>query len=202
VYSLNQERLLDIVDEVSKICSGQEFKDFNIMYDSKFDELKMYESGTWENMFMEKGVKKLVGTIQSYYLDKYESYLLRKCKSGSISLIERNSVHEMLTEYYRFLGCFDLEPYVKNRPDSEIVNKPDDDEALESYTFETEFFQLYTRAVDSITKSELKSMKKNVVDIIRRNTKKNIDELNKRVMSLFNMDEKFKDIMVNTSTIS
>lgn len=44
---------------------------------------------------------------------------------------------------------------------------------------------------------EMNSIKKEVLDIVKRNTNRNIDEMNKKIVELFQMDENFKNIISN-----
>ena len=44
---------------------------------------------------------------------------------------------------------------------------------------------------------EMNSIKKEVLDIVKRNTNRNIGEMNKKIVELFQMDENFKNIISN-----
>jgi hypothetical protein len=98
-----------------------------------------------------------------------------------------------LVEYFKFIGCFDVEPFVKNKDNDEIMGKPvirsDEDEC----SISEEMYPLYVRTRDNIKKSEINEVKKAVLDIIRKNSDRNASELNKRIFELFNMDKEFKD---------
>lgn len=200
-FQLDRNDLYDIVNDVCKICEGGNFNDMNIFYDTKFDELKLYESGTWENMLLEQGIKKLVSTIQGYYLDNYEIYLIRRMRSDDVSSMDKNAYKERLREYYKFINSFDLNPCIKGKNDHEIMYNTDDNryyEDCDTFEIEDEFLPLFNSTSDKITKSEMKRIKSDVVEIIKRNSKKNIFDLNKNVIALFNMEEGFKELLLSS----
>jgi hypothetical protein len=55
--------------------------------------------------------------------------------------------------------------------------------------------------MDKLTKTESMKIKKDVIDIVRRNTTQNIQELNKKVLSLIQMDEEFKNNFMKPSGV-
>lgn len=57
--------------------------------------------------------------------------------------------------------------------------------------------KLYTSERDNIKKMDINSIKKEVLDIVKRNTNRNIDDMNKKIVELFQMDENFKQIICN-----
>jgi Mg2+ and Co2+ transporter CorA len=111
---------------------------------------------------------------------------------------------EHLTDYYRFIGCFDIDPFVKSEiNDTEILYNIDDDryDCYAEYIDENmklvyEFRDKYIKIRDSTPKSIINETKKEVVNIIKNISKKNVDELNKKVINLFNMDVEFKKIIL------
>lgn len=198
-FALGRDDLYDIIDHVSKVKDDNDMNGFNVLYDTKFDELKLYESGTWENILFEKGVKKLIVTIQEYFLDSYELYLVRKIVNSDTNAHQKMKCRELLEEYYRFISVFDCQPYIKGKNDMEILYNIDEDrhdEPCDEYTIEEELLPCFNRISDLHTKSELKKIKTEVFDIIKRNSKKNIHELNKKVINLFSMDENFKKMLL------
>ena len=193
-YELKTNDLFDTIDEVSKVCNLKTFEEFNILYDSRFNKLKLYD-GEWSEMLINSGVKRLIETIQSYYWNSYESYLLRKIFSSNSSH-EVVRCRELLDEYFKFIGCFDVTPFFKNKDNNEILRKDDDSE--QSFTIDDEYGSRYAKICGNITKSEINQVKKSVIDIVKKNTLKNIDELNKRVAELFHIDEKFKQLILTS----
>lgn len=189
-FELKRDDLLDIVDQVSNAYKFQTFQDLNIYYDSKVNKLKIFD-GEWEEMLTNKGVKKIIETIQNNYWDEYECYLLRKvyCKDGD--LFRSQKCKELVEEYYKFIGSFDIEPYSKGKSDDTITSNGSND-----YSISEEWYSRYVRIRDNIKKSEINEMKRNVLDIIRKNSARNVEELNKKVFELFSTDEAFKDVLI------
>lgn len=200
-FEMKTNDLLETIDEVSKVCNCKTLEEFNILYDNKFNRLKIYD-GVWEDMLMTTGIKKLVETIQSYYWYAYECYLLRKI-FGHAGTPSPSKCRELLDEYFKFIGCLDVEPHFKGKNDFEILYNDDDDRhhevvapsEYEKWRISEEMGRRYNSIRDNITKSEINGAKKEIMDIIKKNSMRNMDELNKRVAELFQMDEDFKEII-------
>lgn len=191
-FELKKDDLFEVIDQVSKIHKLKTFEDLNIVYDKTADKLKIFD-GEWEEMLLNRGVKKILQTIQSYYWDAYECFLLRKLYTD-INCYNKQRLKEFLIEYYKFIGCFDVEPFVKNKDNMEIMGRPYNDD--NEYSICDEYYNVYIGTRDNVKKSEINAVKKTVLDIIRKNSDKNITELNKRVFELFNIDEGFKNDVV------
>lgn len=194
-FELKRDDLLDIIDQISKVeltvDSVKTFEDLNIYYDKNADKLKIYD-GEWEEMLTNKGIKKIVEVIKDCYWSTYECYLLRKFFIES-NAFNRQKCRELLVEYFKFIGCFDVEPFVKNKDNDEIMGRPVIRSGDDEFSISEEMYPLYVKTRDNIKKSEINEVKKSVLDIIRKNSDRNTSELNKRIFELFNMDREFKD---------
>lgn len=206
---LRKQHLLEIIDEVSKVCTKKhKLRDFNVMYDTQLDKLRLYDSGEWEEMLIMSGIKRLIEIIQTVYLCYYEKYVIRKIVSTKTSPLVKQTNLELLEEYFKFIGCFYIEPHFKEKSDKELIESDhifgsDDDSENEEVTYDditygddtydiTErFWRMYIRIRDDIKQGDIKRAKAEVLSIIKRNTKKNIEELNKKVCSLFQIDKEF-----------
>jgi hypothetical protein len=175
----------DILNMVCQICElvDDNFIDFNIIYDEKFDRIKMYDSsGVWEESILNVGIKNLLLKIQEYYFDAYERYLIRKIRTGPINGPRQSIMIEHLEEYYRFIGCFDIDPFVKNDiNDTEILYRTDEDgydccaeQNDDNMKLVYEFRNKYIKIRDNTTKSVINETKKEVINIIKNVSKKNI----------------------------
>jgi hypothetical protein len=191
-FEMNHEDMLETIDDVSN--TKKNLQNFNIIYDTISDKIKIYE-GEWEEYMLTKGVRKIITAIKDYYWDAYECYLLRKLNSSS-NAFEKQRCRELLKEYYHFISCFEIDPFAKDRCDSEILG----DESGNSYDVSDTYYPLYTKEKDNIgkTKSIPKEMKKKVIDIIKRNTEKNIKNLNREVYDIFSMEDGFRNIIMSS----
>jgi hypothetical protein len=197
-YKLTFNELLDILDKVSSLCNG-DYEQYNIHFDDKTKKLKFYEDGEWTSFLQDNGVSKLVAGIQEHFLDIYELYLVKKLYCKDNGAFYKQDVREHLTQYYNFLSCFNLDPYVKNKSNDYILLGQYDDEIDdEKDTVSNEMMAIYKKQVDTLTVQRQNKVRKDVCDIIKRNSKHNLDELNKRVASLFNMDETFKQQLLTS----
>lgn len=200
-YELNKDDILEVIDQISKVQVNVDkvktFEDLNVYYDKNVDKLRIFD-GEWEEMLTNKGIKKILDTIKSYYLDSYECFLYRKIIKID-NCLSKQRIKELLIEYYKFIGCFDVEPFIKNTEDKDIgidehiFDNSDDDGG---FTICDEYYPLYLKTRDNIKKSEINNLKKGVLDIIRKNSDRNISELNKKLFDLFTMDEGFKNSFI------
>jgi hypothetical protein len=186
---LSMNDLYEIIDKISNICSDKSMDNFNIIYDKCANKLKIYDQGVWQDSLLVSGLMKVITTIQAYYLDAYEVFLIKNIKNGSITHHQKTVYKERLEDYYKFIGCFDVPPLVKDKPDDEILGL---ESTRKSFDLNEEFYPLYIKIRDTSTKSDINNIKRCVVDIIKRNSSKNINELNAKVSALFHIDEDFQ----------
>jgi hypothetical protein len=189
-FHLKNDDFLDIINDVSIACNAKSMEEFNMHYDNRFNRIKIFEEGMWEEFLLSQGIKRIICTVQEHFLNFYELYLVRNMYESAN--YKKQEWRELLDEFYTFIGCFDVEPSVKGKSDNEIMGIGSED----SYEISDTYMQMYQKIQDATTTLEVKNTKKEVVDIIKRNTIRNVDEMNKKVVELFNMDEDFKKILL------
>ncbi len=200
-YDIDENRLFDIIEEICKIRRG-DFKELNIIYDDKMKELNLFKSGSWETLILERGLREIISLLQDYFLNFYEKYLIRKIYL-EVNEQEKMKYREDLEKHYKLLGCFDLPPYIKNKNDLEILEKYykdnvdsfDDKDEKEKYILEEKWLKLYNNTVDNTKKCEINKIKKNIIDILKNNTKRNIKELNVKIIDLLKIDKEFEETL-------
>ena len=178
----------------------------NIIYDKKFNKYKIYDMGKWNgHAVMDNFIHTVLVTVQEHYFNTYECYLIRKIEVSSLCYQDKIILKDRLSDFYKFIGCFQIEPYVKDKNDTQIMFNPDDknydscqDLTDENTEISIKYFNLYARVDGETTKSFSSTTKKNVLDIFKKNTLHNMEELNKAVIALFNMDEEFKTSILPT----
>lgn len=185
-YELDREDLMNIMDEISQV-SMENIEDMNIIYDDSGKRLRLYD-GEWKSLRCKCAIKELLNAVKSYYLDAYEVYLIRKLRNTIVSLYDKQRITEMLNEYYKFLSCNEVYPYVKDC--SELDEDTRD-----------EYYSKYRKIFDGITNGERTRTYKEVSDIVVRNAKQNLSELNKKIASLFKMDEEFKRTIMGLGNV-
>jgi len=188
-----KDDLYERLDEVSTVVNG-DFTKYNIHFDDKANKVRMYESGEWESFLIDSGVKKAIQIIQEYFFDAYESFLVRKLYSDDIGPRDKQIIEEQIKEYYKFISCFDLFPTVKDKSDNIILGFNERNFRQSSFddAISERLMKWYNTIENNMMRSEYNKIRKDVIEILKRNTKHNMDELNKRMTSLFNMDEEFK----------
>jgi hypothetical protein len=192
-FELRTRDILEIIDKISSIPDNKP-EYFNIIYDAQINKLKLYEEGAWKSMLIAQGIRQILIITQECLLNSYESFLMRKIKNNRSLLVECQKSKELLIEYYKFIGAFEIYPFCKEQNDSEIDTNCKDC----MYEYQEEFFPYYQKALDKLTKSEINTIKKDLLEIVKRNTHQNIHELNKRVLALIHIDEEFKVDMLTT----
>ena len=206
---LMQNDIIKIVDDVSQITDKIDIVNMSIYYDKVINKLKIYDdSGSWQESILFFGIQHMIQKIQEYYWHFYEAYLIRKinCTTG-MPLKEKNRMMELLSEYYNFLVCVDVDPFVKERSNNQIIYTPDDSRYFiepwfhneEAFTLTEKHMKEYNAIKDKVGQSKKNKVCKQLVDLIKSNTKKNEKELNDIICSMLNVDDEFKNIML-TST--
>lgn len=190
-FILNSTDFLSIVSTAS---SPKTVNKINIMYDSVTTNIHIFRNHKWEQYIEEKGLTEIMQCIQEVMYDVYECYLIRKLNSlddeGRVVL--RIPFEELLCEYYKFITIFDLEPYIKDKTNQDILENDDENE---SNTICDKYYPKYIQAQNTVTIRMCKETKKRVLDIVKRNFKASLEMLNKEVANLFRMDEEFKETL-------
>jgi hypothetical protein len=93
--------------------------------------------------------------------------------------------------------CYSLDPYVHQLSDEEILGESVGADA-ESFVISDTWYGMYKRIKLDNSSAVVNRIKKDVANIVKRNAKANVVELNKKVMELIRMDEDFKkDILAS-----
>jgi hypothetical protein len=196
-FSMSENDFLEIIDEISNVHS--KIEEFNIVYDHKWQKLKVYESGLWEELLITSGLKKIVEMVKAYYFNAYECYLIRNMMSSSVAISKKQEYKEFLQVYYKFLVAFHILPYEKRQHDNAILYNEDDDRREEGrnvFTIEEEFLPLYNKIAKSITIGESNALKRSVLEIIKRNSLRNVEDMNNKLLDLINIDPDFKSVLI------
>lgn len=204
-FSMSINDMLEVVDSITTIC---QVENLNIIYDEKLNKLKFFSCGSWKSSLIDGGIKELIEKIQSCYLDAYECYLLRKIESSSV--YEKKQATEHLEQYYRFIACFDITPYIVDKNNNQVLFNVDDERYhkfvssanIHMHSIQDTWYSKYKKIKSEITLQEHNKVTRSVKDIIKRNTRNNVVELNKKMMELFQMDESYKTKVIKEITMS
>lgn len=82
------------------------------------------------------GGNEMINAIRYSYLDNYERYIFVKLFQNSIlSAYDLNKMKIQLSDYYRFLICFEQKPLIFERENNEIIEDYSDENThrLEEY---------------------------------------------------------------------
>jgi hypothetical protein len=194
-YQLEYNDFKEIIDKITTITDVPKL---NIIYDNVLDKLQIFHCGEWVSFLMDSGIKDIIEKIQGCYLNAYECFLIRRIYSNNTSYVIKQQYKESLKEYYRFLACFDIDPFIKDKDDSEILD--DDSIDCSDYNIQEEWYAKYKNIDEVIMKSDINRTKKEINNIIKNNTKASILELNKKVMEIMQMDEEFKTQIIQSIT--
>lgn len=194
-YRMNKNSFLSVIDTITTI---HDIDKFNIIYDEVPNKIKVFSCGEWRSSLLDAGIQDMVSKIESCYLDFYECYLIRKYYDPGFSPHQKVHIKELIEDYYKFISCFDIVPYVQHKNNNEILYRSEDPRHHHTlhddlYTIEEQWYPLYKRIKAALMMSEVKHVKKEVSDIVKKNTKVNILELNKKMMDVIQMDEEFKN---------
>ena len=189
--AMKPDDLMVIIDSVTKVSQGlSDSVEINVLYDNKSKKIRLYQDGVWDDTIVSIGLKKLVQSIQETYLDEYEQYLIIKSRSDKTHFTTKSLIKELIADYYKFISAFELHPFVKDKSNNHFRFG-----SSTEYDIEEEFMAIYTKGIDSMSVSEFRKIQKDVLDIIKGNTRRNIEELNKKVINLIQIDDAFKESM-------
>jgi len=199
--TLKKPDIIETIDIASSLRSMHtKFTTLNVMYDDNDGKIKIYDNEEWREYLPLKGVQEIINILQAVYLERYECYLIRKIQSVIESLHTRQRAREDLEEYYKLISAIDKKPYIFQQCDSEIMYDTDDDRfgmGEERYNIEEEFMPLYAKAKSKVHAKETNAIIKEITTILKRNTKNNVRQLDKKIKELFIKDVTFKSIFVD-----
>jgi hypothetical protein len=196
-FQLKIDDLLSVIDEISKTQKGEEEQnvcDMNIIYDSDMNKINVLEEdGIWNESLVNQGLRTIIRKVQDGYLDTYECYMIKRFLYSE-NTHEKQCCNDLLDEYYRFIAAFDLPPFCKDREDYMI----DINLGEKEYTISDEFNLRYTTIKKDLKGVQRNQIRKTVLDIIKRNSAKNIKNLNNNIYELFCQDSVFKEFVNGT----
>jgi hypothetical protein len=134
-FVLKKDDFLNAIDKITKAIENTPSTDetekikfleiLNFFYDSKRKRIRIYQADTWGDCLVEQGIKFLVETVVGYYFEAYEKYLLKHLGVYVMgnTMDQRMAVLETsLKDYYHFIACFEIDPYVFDKMDGCIMD--------------------------------------------------------------------------------
>lgn len=185
LLSLHKDDIHDVVHRVTRCKRSKEFTDYCIIYTPKLQKLTIKNDSVWTDYLLEQGIKYILNQLKVYHLDNYEQYLIKRIETTKDPLM-RQKCDELLVEYYVFLASFEIEPLVSSTFSDHINGVP-----LE--TLRDKYMPKYEKAKNKTPVSQQKRYRSLIEDTIKLNCKSNIEDLNKHLMSLIQIDSEFKD---------
>ena len=183
---LENSVMFETIDDVT---SAQDLTMLNVLYEEVAQKLRIYDDNKWRTFLFETGIAEIITRIKECYLDVYERYLLKLWHDPSSSLPKKAYIKEHVEEYYRFIACYSLNPFVQEQSDQEIIG---DDKPIKRYDVCEKWYPIYKDIKENLNVAYISRIKRDVANIVKRNAKANVLELNKKVMELIRMDEDFK----------
>ena len=205
-HCITHDDIRSTVDSVSKVYDKATYKDMNIYLDNATQKLMIYECGDWQEKLINNGLRHIITLIQDYYWHRYEAYLIRKINISKLHFTEKQHFHSLLRQYYSFLAAMDIDPFVKDRNDNQIKYNNDDDEYFETSNFQNadeysmaeRHMKDYVDIKSSLSERDKRHWRVDLINIVNSNSKKNMKDLNKMLTSIINMDEEFKNHMLES----
>lgn len=199
-FRLNFQNIIEVIDSVTCI---KDIDTLNVLYDEVLNKLKLFCCGEWRHVLLEAGIKEIIEKIQVCYLDHYECFLIRRYNDPSFPWQYKTQLKEHVEDYYKFLAIFGITPYVFERTNNEIMypvedpryhNKNDNNNI---HSIEEEWYARYINVKGKLSSSEINRVKKEVYNIVKRNSKASVLDLNKKMMEIIQMDEEFKKSIID-----
>jgi hypothetical protein len=144
-------------------------------------------------MLIDRGIKEILDILKEYFLDHYELFLFRRIYVIEKSEREKQRYKSHLEDYYKFIGTFDLRPIIEEKDDSEILGE--DHGEKKNFRLEEKWVKTYNNLIDNMKRYEINKIKKDIDIIVKNNSNKNLNELNKKIIELLTTDEEFKETL-------
>lgn len=183
-----KHHFMDMIHEVAR-SKSKDMDDLSVFYNRDDDRLYFAAGeGRWDDYMSDPGLRYLIDTVVSYNLEQYEAYLIRKLETRA-SFGEFKS---SLEDYYAFIAAFAIDPWARHKSDADILGS----RSHEGFDIAGRYVTLYARVREDLTDVQRKTTVRSVMDVIKTASKTNIRELNKRIMGILNIDDGFKQAML------
>lgn len=195
---IESHKFLEMIDSLVAV-EKDKINEMNVLYDEELNKIKIWCDDEWESHLQEEGMKRLVQILRTNYLDKYECYLYKKIYiDKKIGPYQLNEVRIKLQDYYKFLFILGHHPYVYINESKYVLEnyKHDNPDELCNYGM-----SIYDEIKKNTSKTEISSFKKVILDIIKRNHKKNVKNLNENILDLINVDSDFKNKIIKPALL-
>lgn len=181
-YKLDQDNL---IEQFNKVINTSEA----ILYEE--DEIAIYSVDHWDQYSFNSGLELFIQKAMDYFLGSYECYLSRKYIHGSV--FDRANCKLFISIYYRFLIATGIPPYINGKDDMSITGK-------HGYTAHDEVFKIYLDTKRTITKSEIKEIRKSLKTTLTHKTKSIRKSYYNHLMTMADTDTGFRKYIKDLSS--
>ena len=124
------------------------------------------------SLLIDFGIITLIDKIQYEYLNSYKCYLIRKIINEN-NYQSKQELKKILGEYYKFLGWFDIKPYIYRKNNNKFLFNDNDDKYYDDgdYSIYDDYYKLYNNIILKINKTEQSKVMKGIENIIKKKYK-------------------------------
>jgi hypothetical protein len=161
----------------------------------KLNKIALYHDDEWQEYRAEKGVQQIIRIHQTYFFEIYEQCILKQLyENDSHDARTRTRYMTQLKDYYKYLVIFDLQPFACDRENNDIVTKGPYYGIDNEHYISEKAQEVYQEAKQELSKAEINNYKKEITNLIKKNTQASLRTLNDTLTSIINMDERFKKV--------
>jgi hypothetical protein len=194
-----------MVIDVTKLDKDKNLEDMVIFCDKENFVYISLGGGEYEKLHVNVGINTIISTCVDRRLQFYEVYLIRKLELSNT--IENSSLRDCLEQFYIFIACFDIYPYVYKKIDNNILYNDDEDEYylttdasnIKAHTIVDKYYAIFNRIKSELTITQRNKIFNDVVRLIKDTCKSNEKDLNARIVDMINMDDTFKQIIMENT---
>jgi hypothetical protein len=186
-YQMDERTLMEAIDNLTHTTDAA---NMNVVHDVLSDRVRLFQDGEWVSLMFDAGIDELISRVKSCYLDSYETYLIRRYVHPS-SAFKKQQMMERLQDYYKFIVCFELDPVVMGQMDNDIIENGSD-----RYDIEERFMGIFRKIRDEIKHCDVMRLRRQVANVIKKNSKASMASLNIQMLELIQADEHFKEIVM------
>jgi len=192
--SLNHDGLLKLVDASTRM-EHDDLNQFNVLFDRTVNRIQILSCGQWDTYLEEIGIKEIIRLMKSYFLDSYESYLIKHL-TGHDTRKNRVILHESLETYYKFIASLELDAIVFTQTDEMLIGHQIRESNM--YSLADHYGKIFLDIKRELKISEKNKLKRTITNIIKENTTHNLNKINKIMLELIKTDHEFLEQLVDS----
>ena len=201
---LNNDYLLSLIPKSTRCTDKNRIA--NYLFDER-SEAHLLQTEKSVEAYKLKDIKTyIIEQLKEHFLKEYETYVIRGMYSHSASLKEKEEAKTYLFGLFKFYFAFDTKPYVNQKRNHIIFPKgyshdfefvQNEDKIVDLYVVSKTIMNMYEDVCDGMSARELRDLENCIDKSITDNSRKNMEDLQEKILNLLGTDPNFNIKMLN-----